>query len=256
MATYPATERGAVCQYPIRRERVWRMVESESGGGVRTRRKASGRLIEWRLQYDNLSDAEALALEQFYTQRGGALEAFTFVDPLANGLMESESPDGAAWQHTGAMIVPTGVDWNGHKVLLVESPGLLTQSVEVASGLDYCASVWVRGAAGGRFRVDLAGNPAEIELNGSWQRCWSTMAAAGADGVVQARFENAGASAVEIAGLCVEAQPHPGEGRMSGTGKSLYRSARFADGGFKSFPMGPDRNSVRVTIEAAIEEEA
>jgi hypothetical protein len=232
------------------------MVESESGGGVKDRRSASGRLIVWRLQYDDLSDAEAMALEQFYTARSGGLEAFTFVDPLANALTHSESPDGSAWQGTGASPATGTLDWNGHKVISMAGSGWLSQSVEVAGGLAYCASVWVKGAAGGGFRVDLAANPVEIQLNGSWQRCWSAMAAAGTDGVVPVRFENLGISQVEIAGMCVEGQPYPGESRMSSARMSLYREARFKEGGFKSVPMGPNRNSVQVTVEAALEEQA
>jgi hypothetical protein len=102
----------------------------------------------------------------------------------------------------------------------------------------------------------MAGNPVEFGLRGGWQRCWSAMEAAGADGVVLARFENAGAGAVEVAGLCVEAQASPGEARASGPGKSLYREARFAEGGLKVVPMGPNRNSVTTMIETTVEDEA
>lgn len=245
-----------MCQYPLDRERSWRLVETESGGGVRARRKEKGRTIVWRLQYEDLTDAEAMALEQFYVARGGGLEAFTFVDPLANALQSSEDPAGAAWQGTGAGVIATGSEFDGHAVFSMGSGQRLEQSVEVAGGLPYCASAWVRGSAGGRFRADMAGNPVEFTLRGGWQRCWSAMAAAGADGVVPVRFENTGTGVVEIAGLCVEAQPYPGEARASGAGKGLYREARFAEGGLRVVPMGPNRNSVWTTIETTVEDEA
>ncbi len=256
MATYPATGRGAVCQFPLDRERAWRMVETESGGSARERRKEKGRTIVWRLRYEDLSDVEAMALEQFYVARRGGLEAFTFVDPLANALAGSENPGAAAWQGTGAGTVPAGSEYEGHAVLLMSSGQRLEQSVEVAAGLPYCASVWVRGGAGGRFRTDMAGNPVEITLHGGWQRSWAAMEAAGSDGVVPARFENTGAGAVEIAGLCVEAQAYPGEARASGGGKCLYRAARFGEGGMRVIPEGPNRNTVVVAIEATVEDEA
>src|SRR5512145_3098672 len=118
MATYPATERGAVCQYPVEKELAWRMVESESGGGVRARRTASGRIAVWRLRYEELTDAEGAAFEQFYTECGGGLKPFTFADPLANALQDSEDPAGAAWQGSGAGMTAAGTVWDGHDVFL------------------------------------------------------------------------------------------------------------------------------------------
>lgn len=244
-----------MCQFPLDRDRRLRLVESISGGGVRARRFDKGRKVTWQLRYDNLSDAETLQLEQFYLARGGGLESFTFVDPMANVLMDSELPAGAAWQGSGAGVAQMGVEWEGFQVLGMSPGTALEQSIEAGGGLQYCASVWVRGTEGDRFGVDLAGNPAEFAVGPSWRRCWSVMAPAGSDGVVPVRFECLGPGSVEIAGLSVEAQAHPGETRASGAGRSLYRNARFGEGGFQAIPTGPNRNQVWVRVEAAIEDE-
>lgn len=231
-------------------------MESISGGGVRARRIDKGCVLAWQLRYDGLTDAETLQLEQFYIARGGGMEGFTFVDPMANVLLDSELPSGAAWQGSGTGVTLAGFEWDGQRVLQVSAGTALQQSVDVGGGYQYCASVWVKGEAGGRFRVDLAGNYGEIETSPKWRRCWAGMEPAGTDGVVAVRFECLGPGGVEIAGLCAEAQPFPGEARASGGSRSVYRNARFGEGGFLAIPQAPDRNQVIVRIEATTEDES
>ncbi len=255
MATYPATNRGAVCQYPLDKERHWRMVETETTGGVRKRRTGRGSIVRWALRYEELSDAEALTLQQFYANQGGALKPFEFVDPLANALADSADISSPAWSGSFGSVVDTGTFREGHRILMMSAGSEITQNVEVAGGLPYCASAWARSSGGSALRIDLAGNQRETALGPAWKRCWMTMAAAGATGVVPVTFVNSGTNTIEVAALAVEAQPYPGDTARSGDGKSLYRCARFAEGGFRLVPTGPNRNSVYVVIEAVIEDE-
>jgi len=255
MATYPATNRGAVCQYPLERERQWRMVETETGGGVRKRRTGRGSAVRWTLRYEELSDAEGLAIEQFYADRGGALKPFEFVDPFANALADSTNISSPAWSGNIGGVTDTQTVRDGQQVFSMSAGSELTQNVEVAGGLPYCASTWARSSGGSTLRIDLAGNVRDIPLGPAWKRCWVTMAAAGATGVVPVSFMNGGADTIETSAFAVEAQPYPGDALRSGDGKSLYRCARFAEGGFRLVPTGPNRNAVYVTIETVIEDE-
>lgn len=256
MATYPATAHGAVCQFPVEKEQQWRIVEIESGGGIRERRTERGAIVRWRLRYEDLSDAEGLALEQFYADRGGALKPFEFVDPFANTILDSADLTTAAWSRNGGSVGQSDEVRDGHRVFLLTGGCELSQNVEVAGGYAYCASAWARSPGGGELQIDLAGNQNTIPLGPNWRRCWVSMAPAGATGVVGVTFVNAGPSETEIAALSLVAQPYPGEATVSGAGRSLYRSAHFAEGGFRLIPTGPNRNRVEVTIEAVIEDES
>lgn len=255
MATYPATESGAICQFPIERERTWRMIESVSGGGFQARRTGRGRVVTWHLGYQNLTDAEALALEQFYAEHGGGFRTFTFADPLANALLDSDDPSSAAWQGSGANVSRTGAIWEGHSVLSLPPGVTLEQAIEVAGGIPYCASAWVRSQSPGVFEIDLAGNAVTWGATTRWRRCWASMAPAGTDGVVPVRFRCLNGAEAEVAALSVMTGAFPGEGCASRNGKGLYRSARFAEGGLRMTSEGPNRNTVQATIEATIEDE-
>jgi hypothetical protein len=231
------------------------MVEVETAGGVRRRRTGGGSILLWTLRYAELADAEALAIERFYADRGGALKPFEFVDPFANALADSTDISSPAWSGNTGGVTETEAFRERQRVCSMSAGSDLTQNVEVAGGLPYCASAWARSAGGSTLRIDLAGNVKDIPVGPAWKRCWVTMAAAGATGVVPVTFMNGGAGTIEIAAFAVEAQPYPGDAPRSGEGKSLYRHARFAEEGFRLVPTGPNRNEVYVTIEAVIEDE-
>jgi len=168
MLIFPTTDKRALCHYPLERYRCWRLIRSESGGGIQSRRTGKGTSVRWNLSYQDLSDEEAVKLRGFHQECGGGLRPFTFVDPLANLLLNADDPTGPAWQVTESVVVLSDVLWRGCRVMELGSPGGLTQYIEAAGGIPYCASAWARSPQGGSFSMSVADNHRRWELGGSW----------------------------------------------------------------------------------------
>src|SRR5687768_5480123 len=81
MLVFPQTSTGSVAQYPIRKRRVVRTVVNESPGGLRYKLSDGGAgLLEWRLQFVELTDAEKDALVLLFGTAEARLSKFTFLD--------------------------------------------------------------------------------------------------------------------------------------------------------------------------------
>ena len=99
MATYPQLETGALTQFPIRKRRRARTVTNAAADGSSIKlADPAGEVTEWRLDYAELTDAEAAALQQFFEAAEGMLNGFTFLDPTANLLAWSGKLDEEVWE--------------------------------------------------------------------------------------------------------------------------------------------------------------
>jgi hypothetical protein len=82
MAEFPRLKTGAVCQYPLGRRTEFRTEVVDFAGGDEQRyRQWGGAERRWRIQLDQLDDAEMTAIDEFAAEQAGTGATFTFVDP-------------------------------------------------------------------------------------------------------------------------------------------------------------------------------
>ena len=98
MLVYPQLGTGALSQFPIRKERRARTVINSTADG-RAIKLADPAAVTttWQLEYAELMDSEAGAIEAFFASAEGTLNGFTFLDPAGNLLAWSGQLDDAVW---------------------------------------------------------------------------------------------------------------------------------------------------------------
>src|ERR1700691_4958839 len=99
MSSVPQIGLGAVAQFPLTRSRKWRAIRNnfESSEQIILPDTAAGQ-VEWRLSYQDLTDAETGTLSSLFAASQGSFGSFTFIDPLANLLAWSEDLSQPDWQ--------------------------------------------------------------------------------------------------------------------------------------------------------------
>src|SRR5207302_1485219 len=99
MLLFPQLMTGALCQFPLRKNRRTRTVSNRAADGSTIKlADPAAEVTEWQLEYSDLSDDEAAALRDFFASAEGTLNAFTFLDPAGNLLSWSEQLDAQVWQ--------------------------------------------------------------------------------------------------------------------------------------------------------------
>ena len=251
---YPQLGTGALSQYPIRKTRRARTVVNQAADGSTVRlADPAGETTEWRLEYAELSDDEAAALEGFFEAAEGSLNGFTFLDPAANLLAWTGDASEAVWQKDPQLTVAQGVadPAGGTGAWQLANGGaaaqVLAQTLEVPGQYTYCFSAYVRSAAPAAVTLRIGSVSAERIATDGWGRL--AMAATGAAEATSLRFalEVPAGATVEIYGLQVEAQGGASVYRPSTHG-GVYQDAHFRDDRFAVTRTGYNRNSCTVNI--------
>src|SRR5580692_6865963 len=143
MNWYPQTGSGSVAQFPASRSRRWRAIANdlEDGAQIMLPDTAAGQ-IQWKLSYQDLTNAEVQNLSNLFAASQGGFGAFTFIDPLANLLGWSENLSQSAWsggllQTAAGVTDPLGT----HRAWSVTNPSPGLQSIGQSLGVsgDYVA---------------------------------------------------------------------------------------------------------------------
>ena len=251
--TYPQLGSGALSQYPARKTRRVRTVVNEAADGSTVRlADPAGETTEWQLEYAEISDDEAAALEQFFTAAEGTLNGFTFPDPTANLLGWSEQLDNRAWQADPQLSVTGGVDdpAGGTAAWRLSNGGGAAQGIwqtlQVPGVYTYCFSVYVRAAAPATVQLWIGSQTAERVVSSGWGRI--SLAAGPAD-AESLRFgiEAEAGTTVEVYGPQAEVQGGASVYRASTRG-GVYQDAHLRDDVFKVTRTGFNRNSCTVNI--------
>ncbi len=82
MASFPTLSTGAIAQYPLgcTQQFATDVLQFTDGTEQRYRRFAAP-LRQWTLRFSMLTETEMAALLEFFQQRQGAAETFSFTDP-------------------------------------------------------------------------------------------------------------------------------------------------------------------------------
>ena len=251
---YPQLGTGALSQYPVRKARRMRTIVNEAADGSTVRlADPAGETAEWQLQYQEISDEEAAALEQLFEAAEGSLGGFTFLDPSANLLAWSERLDADSWQKDPLLDLTGGVDdpAGGTRAWRLNNHGgagqAIGQTLQAPGAYTYCFSVYARAAAPATVRLLIGSGAAERVVSEGWGRI--VFASSGPAGGESLRFamEAPAGTTVEVYGPQVEAQGGASVYRASTRG-GVYEDAHFRDDVFRVTRTGFNRNSCTVNI--------
>lgn len=254
MLVYPQLSTGALTQFPVQKRRRLRTV---------TNRLAEERSIlladpgaevtEWQLQYEGLSDSEALSLQQFFEATEGRLLGFTFLDPTANLFAWSDQLDHAGWSHEPFLSLTSGVTdpTGGMRGWRLENGGAagqrISQTLAAPGAYVYCLSAYLRSAVATTVTLLRGCDRVNRVVGTDWSRMtFSGPGSAGA-GSVEFGIEVPAGASVELFGLQLEPQAGASRYKSSTTG-GIYTDARFRDDELSLTATDVNRHSATVNI--------
>src|SRR5579862_6235088 len=104
MLVFPQLITGASALYPVTKTSIRRTVVNTLGDGTTdVYADPDAPASAWELRASGLTAAEWNAIETLFRATSGMWQAFTFLDPTGNLLLESETFGGAGWSN-GALI--------------------------------------------------------------------------------------------------------------------------------------------------------
>jgi hypothetical protein len=251
---YPQLTSGALAQFPIRKRiRMRTVINTLADMTVIKLADPAGETIQWRLQYADLSDAEAASLQQFYLATQGSLNVFTFLDPTANLFAWSDELTNDVWTAdpflslTGGLTDPTG----GTNGWTLSNSGLapqgVSQTLNAPGGYTYCLSVYVQSSIPATVALLLGSQQSTATVSNVWTRVSITgQGDASSDSIAFGVQVPAGMS-VDVFGMQVEVQPAASVYKSSTTG-GVYATAYFQGGGLAFTSTDVNHNSVTVNI--------
>jgi hypothetical protein len=258
MNWFPQVGAGAVAQFPLQRKRQWRAITNvlESGELI-SLPDATGGQIEWRLSYQDLTDAEVANLTNLFAQSSGEAIPFGFVDPFANLLGWSENLTQPDWQ-TGQLTLAGGLSdpvgttraWSAQNTNAAEQT--LSQTLGVPGSYTACFSVYVRSDSAGMIGILRDNSRVNLPVAAQWKRI--QISGVGTSGAAQSTFSLAIAagSTVRVFGLQVEVQPWPSPYRPTGTAGGILEETRFSGGELAVINTAPGLSACQVNLVSRI----
>jgi hypothetical protein len=254
MLVYPQLGTGALSQFPIRKERRARTVINSTADG-RAIKLADPAAVTttWQLEYAELMDSEAGAIEAFFASAEGTLNGFTFLDPAGNLLAWSGQLDDAVWARGPMLSLASGeADPVGGTLawrLTNTGAGAQTITQTLASPGDYiyCFSVYARAPANTGVTALIGNGRMAQSVTAGWSRiAFTGTGGAGAESV-QFGLEVPAGATVDVYGPQAEPQEGASIYRASTLG-GVYTDARLRDDELAITSTGVNRHSCTVNI--------
>ena len=254
MAVFPQLGTGALAQFPTVKRRRSRTVVNQAadGSSVRVADPAGGS-VEWQLEYRGLTDGELGSLQQFYVDMEGALNGFTFLDPIGNLLSRTDEFSDAAWlcgpllKLTGGIADPMGNSGGWQAINTGAGPQTLVQTLNAPAGYLYCFSVYGRAAAATTITLMAGAQRAARVLAADWRRLVFTISGDPAASSIAFGVEIPANGTVDLFGPQAEAQPGASAYKSSVAG-GVYEGVRFRDNTFSYATTDVNRHSATVNI--------
>ena len=235
MIFFPQLSSGSIVQFPFRRTQNRRFITNvlESGEQIALEDPAGGN-VQWKLQYEDLSDAEVQSIGNLFAGCSGRYGSFLFVDPLSNLIAWSEDlsrPDWLPGQLTTALGLNDPLGTQRASLIANGAAGTqqLSQTLNIPGEYVACLSVWLRSDAPNPVTLQRDGSANTFPLTSQWKRYY--LSSAGIPGAAESTFSIAltAGQTVEAWGFQVEAQPYPTTYRQSQSPMGVYAETYFAD---------------------------
>lgn len=233
MMWFPQTANGCLVQLPLRRRFIWRAITNhlENGERISLPDNYGGR-VEWKLAYQELSSAEASAINEFFRDSRGTFGTFAFVDPTANLLGWSEDLSKPDWQCGLLSTAPSpGPDNTLTATRIgnpVGAPQQLTQTVALPGEYTACFSAWLRSDVPGSVTLSRGSLVQTAVTTPIWRRHYLSGSIAGEDNAPFG-IEIQPGHAVDVYGLQVECGPYPAQYRPTSAPGGIYDRTSFAN---------------------------
>lgn len=254
MNWFPQVGSGAMAQYPLQRSRQWRAIANTlESGELITLADAPGGWIEWRLRYEELTDAEATKLTGFFAASRGESGSFGFVDPFANLLGWSEDLSKPDWQKgllavSGGLSDPMGTQraWSVQNANGAEQS--LSQTLAIPGEYTACFSAYARSDSAGTVGIARDANRVNLPVGPQWKRI--QVSGAGTTGAAQSTFSVifAAGMTLRVFGLQVEVQPWPSIYRPTGAAAGILEETRFSGEELKVVHIAPGLSACQVNL--------
>ncbi|MGC8883492.1 MAG: hypothetical protein ACP5UT_11710 [Bryobacteraceae bacterium] len=254
---FPVLQSGVYAQFPVSKTDEYSIIEEETpGGGVWRLGTGRATVRRWRLELEEVSDEEALALIQFYDAVRGGWHSFSFADPMGNLLVWSENLGKPSWLRSpGVSVTPAGPLEGGPAEFLIvnggAAPGEIWQELDLAPGAAVCFSCETQTPGGPAGGVFSAGAENRIVFSAGWNRIFVTGTSSGGFQRVGIRLEPG--AALRVRRLQAEIQIAPSEYRPTFEVGGVWPKTRFAQDGLTVIATAPGRNRIRILLESAME---
>jgi hypothetical protein len=251
MLVFPQLITGASALYPLTKNSIQRtVVNTLSDGSLVTYTDPDGAAMAWELQASGLTAAEWNAIEALFQATSGMWQTFTFLDPTANLLLQSEDFGATAWTNGALIQLTTGIadPLGTTRATTVVNAGEATESVaqtlNVPGNFQYCLSVWARTNGGSSVTLAISTTGGSVTQTFPLTGTWARINVSGNPGqsTTQVTFEAqliAGAS-LDLFGMQVEAQLAPSDYKETGASGGVYAKARFAEDQITVTAQGTD----------------
>jgi hypothetical protein len=258
MSWFPQIGAGSMAQFPLQRSRKWRAIVNDLESGERIMLPdADAGQVEWRLSYQDLTDAETANISSLFSASQGGFETFTFIDPMANLLGWSENFSQPGWQ-TGLLQCTSGVtDPLGTlraSTLTNNSPGTqqLQQTLGVPGAYVACFSGYFRGTSPGTIIISRDSVTKTVTVGPAWQRAF--VSGPGSAGATQSTFSIASGAGqtVQIWGLQVEAQPYPSLYKQTSAALGIYEETWFGNDELTIASTSPGLSSCDIVLVSRV----
>ena len=254
MLVYPQLSTGALSQFPVKKQRHLRTVVNAAADGSSIKlADTNGEYTEWSFEYAHLADAEMAALQQFFTEAEGTLNAFTFLDPTSNLLAWSDHLDNAVWVRGPQLTVAGGIadPAGGANAWHLTNAGAgaqnILQTISAPAGYQYCLSAYARPAVALTITMLLGAGRSVKALNTGWTRIVFAGSGDPAQASISFGIELPAGAAVDVYGLQAEPQAAASVYKSSTTG-GVYENARLKDDTLTITSTDVDQHSCKVNI--------
>ena len=216
-----------------------------------------GQSVEWELNYAELVDSEAAALEDFFRETEGRLRSFVFPDPLGNLLAWSERFEEEAWQADPqlALAGELGDPYGTLRAYLVRNNGAAAQGLRQTAPLPpdrmYCFSVYAKAAAPAAVTLTRGDERKLCAVGQEWTRLILAGQSEGGGESVTFGIELGSGAEVRIFGAQVEGQIGASGYKRTTSWGGVYEAARFRDEELRITAEGMNRHRCRVYITHA-----
>jgi len=259
MAHFPQMSSAATGQYPIHKRRIERTIINQLPDGHTVKfADAGAQQIDWQLTFQDLTDSEIAALQQFFLACEGQLNGFTFLDPLDNLLVWSEALNEAAWEASTLLQLTPGIDdpTGGANATRVVNPTgsdlSVQQSVSAPGELVYCFSAFIRSQNGvpiSLFRQTAdASDSRSYTARAMWNRISLSGSLSTAANSITAGITVPAGKSVDVYGFQLEPQPAASPYKWTLSSGGVYSNAHFSQDALTVTTTGPNRNQCTLTV--------
>ncbi len=239
MLVFPQLGTGASALYPVTKTSVQRTVVNTLGdGSTVVFADPYAAAMAWNLQASGLTATEWNAIETLFQATSGMWQTFTFLDPTANLLLQSEDFGATAWTNGALIELTTGV---GDPLGTTRATGVVNagetalsvaQTPNVPGNFHYCLSAWAKTAAGSGVTLSISTTGGSVTqtfpLTGEWARINVSGNPGQSTTEVTFAAQLAAGASVDLFGMQVEAQLAPSDYKLTGAKGGVYAKARFA----------------------------